>query len=62
VLSNQVFRILQLFMHILCTILVMIFLIVALHPYVFTHIIWVLLCQISWSNMFALMFLTLFSL
>jgi len=42
--------------------LVMIFLIIAPHPFVFMHIIWDLLGWISGSNMFALMFLTLFSL
>jgi len=42
--------------------LVMRFLIIASHPFVFTHIIWDLLDWISGSNMFALMFLTLFSL
>jgi len=42
--------------------LVMIFLIIAPHPFVFMHIIWDLFGWISGSNMFALMFLTLFSL
>jgi len=42
--------------------LVMIFLIIAPHPFVFMHIIWDLLGWISGSNMFALMFLILFSL
>jgi len=42
--------------------LVMIFLIIARHLYVFTHIIWDLLGWISGSNMFAVMFLTLFFL
>ena len=40
----------------------MILLIIAPHPYVFMHIIWDLLGWISGSNMFTLMFLTLFSL
>jgi len=38
--------------------LVMIFLIIAPHAFVFSHIIWDLLGWISGSNMFALMFLT----
>jgi len=42
--------------------LVMIFLIITPHSFVFTHIIWDLLGWISRSNMFALMFLTLFFL
>ena len=42
--------------------LVMIFLIIAPYPYVFTHIIWDLLGCISESNMFALIFFTLFFL
>ena len=42
--------------------LVMIFLIIAPNPFVFSHIICDLLGWISGSNMFALMFLTLFSL
>ena len=42
--------------------LVMIFLIIAPQPFVFMHIIWHLVGWISGSNMFALIFLTLFSL
>jgi len=42
--------------------LVMIFLIITPHPFVFTHIIWDLLGRISGSNMFALVFFTLFFL
>ena len=42
--------------------LVIIFLIITPHPFVFMHIIWDLLGWISGSNMFALMFLTWFSL
>jgi len=42
--------------------LVTIFLIITPHPIVFTQIIWDLLGWISGSNMFALMFLILFSL
>jgi len=42
--------------------LVMIFLISAPQPLVFSHIIWDLLGWISGSNMFGLIFLTLFSL
>jgi len=42
--------------------LVIIYLIFPLHPHGFTHIIWDLLGRFSGSNMFALMFLTLFSL
>jgi len=41
---------------------VMIFLIIAPHPFVFMHIIRDLLGWISGSNMFALMFVTLFFL
>ena len=42
--------------------LVMIFLIIAPHTFVFMHIMWDLLDRISGSTMFALMFLTLYSL
>jgi len=42
--------------------LVMIFLLISSHPHGFTHIVWDLFGRFSGSNMFALMFLTLFSL
>jgi len=42
--------------------LVMIFLIIAPHLFVFMRIVWDLLGWVSGSNMFALVFLTLFSL
>jgi len=62
VLSNQVFRILRLFMHLLCTILGHDISNIASYPYVFMLIIWDLLCWISVSNMYTLIFLPLFSL
>ena len=58
-LSYWVFRILCISY---APLLVMIFLIFTSHPYSFTHIVLSLLGRISGSNMFALMFLTLFSL
>ena len=60
--SNQVFRILRLFMHLLCTILGHDISNNGSTLVCFLHIIWDLLGWISGSNMFGLMFLTLFSL
>ena len=59
-LSNHVFRILRLFMHLLCTILSHDISNNRSTPFCFMHIIWDLPSWISVSNMFALMFLTLY--
>ena len=58
-LSYRVFKILCISY---APLLVMIFPIFSSHPYNFMHIVYNLLGRISGSNMFALMFLTLFSL
>jgi len=59
VLSYLVFRIICISY---APLLVMIFLIFSSHPYSFTHIVLDLLRRLSGSNMFTLMFLTLFFL
>jgi len=62
VVSYWVFRIYGCLCISYALLLVMIFLIISSHAHGFTHIIWDLLGRFSGSNMFALMFLTLFPL
>ena len=60
--SYQIFRIYGCLCLSYALLLVMIFLIISSDSYGFTHIVWHLFGRFTGSNMFTLMFLTLFSL